>query len=387
MQKTEISWTDYSWNPLTGCSHAGTPECDNCYARSMSVRQKAQGRPLYINGFTPTFHEEVLKDVAKIPSGSLVFLPSMSDLFHEDYSDDIIEKVVTACESRPDVTFQILTKRSKRMAEFFQNRPVPENCWPGVTCGHESSLFRLEDLRKIQAPVRWISAEPLLSDIAPKLDLTGIDWVVIGGESGPRARIMHEGWVLNIKDKCDEEGVAFFFKQWGSVGPDGIRRKKSENGCLLQGKEHKNYPLPPKIDDSLELNSTDDWATPQAFFDELNNRYHFTLDPCASETNAKCAKYYTKVQDGLKQEWAGEVCWVNPPYSKSELKSWVKKCYDEGAKGTKIALLLPTTTCSATYFHEYVLGKAGIEFVRGRLHFNDGDKAAPFASIIAFYNL
>ncbi|MCQ2135187.1 MAG: phage Gp37/Gp68 family protein [Bacteroidales bacterium] len=242
--RTEIAWTEYSLNPITGCTHAGTPECDNCYAKTMARRLKAMHNPHYMNGFTPTFHPEVLKQIPKIPSGALVFLPSMSDLFHKDFSVEIIEQIVSECEKRQDVTFQILTKRAERMAEFFKNRPVPKNFWLGVTCGHEDSLYRVDILRTIDAPVRWISAEPLLSDITPNLDLTSIDWVVVGGESGPKARPMQEDWVWNLKEKCEESDVAFFLKQWGTYGVDGIRRKKSENGCLLKGSEYKSYPTP-----------------------------------------------------------------------------------------------------------------------------------------------
>lgn len=208
----------------------------------MAKRLQSQGRKLYQNGFTPTFHPEVLKQIDKIPSKALVFLPSMSDLFHKDFSDDTIERIVSTCEKKPGVIFQILTKRAERMAEFFKTRPVPKNFWLGITCGHDDSLFRVDILRTIDAPIRWISVEPLLSDIAPKLDLTGIDWVVVGGESGPNARFMREQWVWNLKQKCEAENVVFFFKQWGTYGVDGIKRKKSENGCLLKGQKYKNYP-------------------------------------------------------------------------------------------------------------------------------------------------
>ena len=137
---------------------------------------------------------------------------------------------------------------------------------------------------------------------------------------------------------------------------------------------------------SMTKFSTDNWATPKAFFDKLDTKYHFTLDPCASDTNTKCQKYYTKADDGRTKHWTGEVCWVNPPYGK-ELKSWVLKCFLESLKGTKIALLLPATCISTSYFHDFVLGTARLEFVRGRLHFNDGETGAPFPSIVAYYNL
>lgn len=243
MAKTTIAWTEFSCNPVTGCTHAGTPECDHCYARAMAHRLKAMGIARYTNGFTPTTHPEVLKEIAQIPSGSMVFLPSMSDLFHDAFSDDYISDVVAACEAKTDVTFQFLTKRIERMAEFFNGKEVPNNIWTGVTIGHDTSLFRLDSLKQVNSKCKWISAEPLLSDIASKLDLSDINWVVVGGESGPGARKMEESWVWNLKVATEKAGAAFFFKQWGSIGNDGVRRRKKDNGCELKGKVYKEYPI------------------------------------------------------------------------------------------------------------------------------------------------
>lgn len=242
-RKTKIEWTEDVWNPVTGCTKC-SEECRHCYAEKFCNRHRGIGTPKYANGFKLTIHPEEIEKVKKFRPDSMVFLPSMSDLFHEDVPDYFIEEVITACETRPDVTFQLLTKRAKRMAEFFKNRPVPQNVWVGVTIGHShpKCVERLAYLKQIDAPIRFISAEPLLDDVAPLLDLTGIDWVIVGGESGPGARPMKENWVWNLKLACDKASAAFFFKQWGSIGADGVRRKKELNGSLLKGKEYKAYP-------------------------------------------------------------------------------------------------------------------------------------------------
>ena len=242
-RKTKIEWTEDVWNPVTGCTKC-SEECRHCYAEKFCNRHRGIGTPKYANGFKLTIHPEEIEKVKKFRTDSMVFLPSMSDLFHEDVPDYFIEEVIAACETRPDVTFQLLTKRANRMAEFFKNRPVPQNVWVGVTIGHShpKCIERLTYLKQIDAPIRFISAEPLLDDVAPLLDLTGIDWVIVGGESGPGARPMKENWVWNLKLACDKAGAAFFFKQWGSIGADGVRRKKELNGSLLKGNEYKEYP-------------------------------------------------------------------------------------------------------------------------------------------------
>ena len=243
MRKTKIAWTEDVWNPVTGCTKC-TEECRHCYAEKFCNRHKGRGILKYANGFKLTIHSEEIEKVKQFRAGSLVFLPSMSDLFHEDVPDNFIEKVISACESRSDVTFQLLTKRAERMARFFESRSVPQNVWVGVTIGHSNPkcIERLGFLKQIDAPIRFISAEPLLADIASLVDLTGIDWVIVGGESGPGARPMKEEWAWNLKLACENAGAAFFFKQWGSIGADGIRRKKELNGCLLKGREYKEYP-------------------------------------------------------------------------------------------------------------------------------------------------
>ncbi len=249
MNKTKIIWTDKSLNPVTGCSHAGTPECDHCYARVMAKRLKAMGILKYSQGFTPAMHPDViaqqLKDAANKRKITSCFLVSMGDLFHSAVTDSFIDDVMAMVELTPKVVYQVLTKRAERMELYFSTHKVPANLWVGVTCGHPQSLPRIENLRRIAAPVRFISAEPLLDDIvAAGLNLNGVDWVIVGGESGKCARQMQESWVLSVKQLADASGTAFFFKQVGSVGFDGKRRSAKANGDLLQGKQYHNYPTP-----------------------------------------------------------------------------------------------------------------------------------------------
>ncbi len=243
MNKTSITWTETTWNPITGCTQC-SPECRLCYAKAMALRLKGTLSYKYRNGFKLTLHpDELTEPLEYKKSNTMCFVCSMSDLFHEDVPVDYIDEVFKVIVSRRDITFQVLTKRSNRMYQYFQKRAVPQNCWIGVTCGCSESLHRLDDLRKIEsASVRWVSVEPLLEDIGPKMDLTGINWVVVGGESGPGAHQMKEEWAWNLKELCDASGVAFFFKQWGSIGIDGVFRKKEKNGCLLKGTEYKEYP-------------------------------------------------------------------------------------------------------------------------------------------------
>ena len=246
---TKISYTTETYTPMTGCTHSGTPECDGCYARRGSGRLKGMGMASYENGFSPAFHKEVLEQMFNKLSRKrkpiMVFLVSMGDIFHQDHPFEEIDMVMDVVRKLPEITFQVLTKRAQRMAEYFSTRRVPSNVWLGVTCGHSASLFRVDYLRNIPAPVRWISVEPLLEDIANEgLDLTGIDWVVVGGESGPGARRMMESWAVNMRDLAERSGTVFYFKQWGRIGQDGVRRSREANGCLLQGKEYHNYPTP-----------------------------------------------------------------------------------------------------------------------------------------------
>lgn len=241
MSTTKIEWTNKTWNPITGCTKifAG---CKNCYAETMSNRLQSMGVEKYKNGFNLTFHKQVLDEPLKWKKPCNIFVCSMSDLFHEDIPYDIISEIVYVMEKTPQHTYQILTKRPERMRFFFYYvRSIPENVWVGVSVENKKATERMQELKRIITPVRFLSCEPLLEDLG-KLDLNLIDWVIVGGESGANARPMREDWVLSIKEQCEAEGVAFFFKQWGTWGSDGVKRNKQTNGNLLKGKVYQEMP-------------------------------------------------------------------------------------------------------------------------------------------------
>lgn len=240
MRTTKIEWTERTWNPVTGCSKQSAG-CKYCYAEIMSRRLQAMGNSKYINEFKPTMHPYELNEPLKWEKPSTVFVCSMSDLFHKDVSFDFIDQVFKIILKTPQHNYQILTKRAERMAEYFKNRVIPHNVWIGVTVENRNVKYRIDYIRNLQATVRFISFEPLLEELG-KLNLSGIDWVIVGGESGVQARPMQEEWVLNIKQQTDELNIPFFFKQWGTWGEDGIRRNKKLNGKLLQGKIIQNFP-------------------------------------------------------------------------------------------------------------------------------------------------
>ena len=245
MGNTLIDWTDKVWNPCTGCEKIA-PECRECYAEGWAKRLQAMGNPRYVNGFKVTLHPQALKEPFGWKGNVMCFLPSMGDLFHDDVPDDFIDQVIDVVEQTPNVTYQLLTKRSDRLKAYFAQRRCAPNLWLGVTCGHKDSMSKVDDLREIAAPVRFISAEPLLGDLANEgMDLTGIDWCIVGGESGNNnARPMKEAWAVNMKSLADASGTTFFFKQWGVWGADGVFRSKKANGHLLGGVEYHNYPTP-----------------------------------------------------------------------------------------------------------------------------------------------
>lgn len=241
--KTSIEWTEQTWNPAVGCSKV-SPGCANCYAEVMARRLQAMRVRGYENGFRLTLLPERLQEPIKRKRPTLYFVNSMSDLFHEAIPDDYLLRVLEVIRQAPQHTFQILTKRAERMAEFFHMKQPPSNAWLGVTVENRAhGLPRLDALRQISAYVRFISAEPLLEDLT-EMDLTGMHWVIVGGESGPRARQMNPEWVMAIKRMCDEQGVAFFFKQWGGWSVDGKRGSKKHNGRVLDGRTWDAAPLP-----------------------------------------------------------------------------------------------------------------------------------------------
>lgn len=239
--KTSIEWTEQTWNPAVGCSKV-SPGCAHCYAEVMARRLKAMHVKGYENGFILTLLPERLEDPIRRKRPTVYFVNSMSDLFHESIPDTYIHQVMEITRRSPQHIFQILTKRAHRMADFFKGKTLPHNVWMGVTVeDRKHGLPRLDYLRRVSSSVRFVSAEPLLEDLGV-VNLTGLHWVIVGGESGPRARPMQEEWVLNIKRQCDAQSVAFFFKQWGGWGADGMRRSKKLNGRILNGRTWDDLP-------------------------------------------------------------------------------------------------------------------------------------------------
>lgn len=226
-----------------GCTKV-SPGCKFCYAEVLSKRLKAMGVTGYEDGFsTIKLMEERLEQPLKRKKPTLYFVNSMSDLFHEKVPFSFIDRVMKTIELSPQHAFQILTKRAERMRKYFSKRTVPTNAWIGVSVeDKEYGKPRIAELRKIDAKTRFLSIEPLLEDLG-KLNLKGIHWVIVGGESGAKARPMSEKWVLKIKDQCEYYKSDFFFKQWGSWGEDGVKRSKKANGRQLQGKTWNQIPV------------------------------------------------------------------------------------------------------------------------------------------------
>ena len=240
--ESKIEWTEMTWNPTTGCTKISSG-CKNCYAEKMACRLRAMGTPGYENGFELTLLPNRLEEPLKRKKPTVYFVNSMSDLFHEDIPFSFIDHVFETILRSNWHTFQILTKRAKRMALYFAQRPVPENAWLGVTVENKKhGLPRIDYLRTINAKIRFLSMEPLLEDIG-KFDLQHIHWVIVGGESGPNARPMKAEWVEAIQDQCAKQKVAFFFKQWGGWGADGKRRTKKNNGRELKGRIFNEMPV------------------------------------------------------------------------------------------------------------------------------------------------
>jgi protein gp37 len=234
MRTTKIEWTDKTWNPVTGCTKLSAG-CANCYAEAMARRLQAMRISKYANGFSPTLHDDTLGEPLKWKRSHTIFVCSMADLFHEAVPFCFIDKVMDTIRQTPHHRYQILTKRSNRMAEYFAQTSVPENVWLGVTVEATDEKSRIDHLRRLQARVRFLSCEPLLQDLG-EIDLTDIDWVIVGGESGIKARPMDPDWVRSILRQAKEQDAAFFFKQWGTWGADGIKRNKKANGKVLDGK-------------------------------------------------------------------------------------------------------------------------------------------------------
>lgn len=238
---SKIEWTEETWNPTTGCTKVSAG-CKNCYAEVMANRLQAMGTPGYENGFEFSIMPDRLEQPLKKKKATKYFVNSMSDLFHEKMPQQFLDKILGVIDLTPQHIYQILTKREDAMFEYFQNRKIPENIWLGVTVDDKKhGVPRIDKLRNINATIKFLSVEPLLEDIG-EIDLTGIHWVIVGGESGAKARPMKKEWALNVKRQCEEQNVAFFFKQWGTWGADGVKRSKKTNGRILNGKEWNEFP-------------------------------------------------------------------------------------------------------------------------------------------------
>ena len=232
---SKIEWTEQTWNPITGCTKV-SPGCKHCYAETMAKRLHAMGAPGYDNGFKLSLLPERLSQPLRRRKPTMYFVNSMSDLFQDEVPFDYVDKVMEVIEQTPWHTYQILTKRSALMGEYFNTHRVPDNAWLGVSV--EDKKFgkpRIPHLQAIKAKTRFLSVEPLLEDL-DRISLEGIHWVIVGGESGHAARPMKQEWVVSLRDQCHRSNVNFFFKQWGSWGNDGIKRSKKANGRNLEGK-------------------------------------------------------------------------------------------------------------------------------------------------------
>lgn len=233
MAISSIEWTESTWNPLTGCTKI-SPGCKNCYAERMAKRLKAMGQEKYVNGFKLTQHPQVLNDPLSWKKPQVIFVNSMSDLFHKDVPLSFIKDVFSVMKEAHWHKFQVLTKRSERLAELSTELEWAENIWMGVSVENGDYKFRIDHLSTTDAKTKFLSLEPLLGSV-PNMNLAKIDWVIVGGESGPKSRPIKEEWVLDIRDQCLSSNVPFFFKQWG-----GVQKKKA--GRLLQGRTWSQMP-------------------------------------------------------------------------------------------------------------------------------------------------
>ena len=231
--KSSIEWTESTWNPITGCNKI-SPGCKFCYAERMAKRLKAMGSANYENGFNLALHDHVVQLPLTWKKPQTIFVNSMSDLFHKNVPLEFVQRIFEIMNKAYWHKFQVLTKRSDILLKYNSNLNWTENIWMGVSVENDKYTNRIDHLRNTDAKTKFLSVEPLIGPIN-KLDLTNIDWVIVGGESGPGARPMKEEWVIKIKDECKNAKVPFFFKQWG-----GVQKKKA--GRLLQGKTWDQMP-------------------------------------------------------------------------------------------------------------------------------------------------
>ncbi|MFO7946261.1 MAG: phage Gp37/Gp68 family protein [Armatimonadota bacterium] len=231
--KSKIEWTERTWNPVTGCTKI-SPGCANCYAERFAHRLQAMGQDKYRNGFDVTLHKRTLDDPLGWKNNQVIFVNSMSDLFHKDVPLSFIKRVFQTMRRADWHIFQVLTKRSEKLLALDDQILWAPNVWMGVSIENSDYLSRLDDLKRTGAQLKFVSFEPLIGPVS-KFDTDGIDWVIVGGESGPGARPMKKEWVIDIRDRCRAHNVPFFFKQWG-----GTRKKKA--GRELDGRTWDQYP-------------------------------------------------------------------------------------------------------------------------------------------------
>lgn len=233
-EKSKIEWTESTWNPVTGCTKI-SEGCLNCYAERMAKRLHAMGQLKYKNCFNVTTHEECLQEPLNWKKPQIIFVCSMSDLFHKDVPDDFIIKVFNIMNKAKWHTFQVLTKRADRLEKIAHKLKWTPNIWLGVTVESENQKQRIPYLINTPAKIKYLSIEPMITEIS-NLSLKGIDWVIVGGESGPGSRPIKAQWVTSIRDNCIKNKVPFFFKQWGGIN-------KKATGCLLEGQYWKELPV------------------------------------------------------------------------------------------------------------------------------------------------
>jgi len=233
LSKSKIEWTESTWNPVSGCDKISRG-CENCYAERMAKRLQAMGTKGYEDGFKVTLHPDSLQKPLKMKKPQVIFVNSMSDIFHEDIEDEYIFKIFEVMNKAHWHTFQVLTKRPERLENIAHKLNWTDNIWMGVTVEANDYVKRVDYLRDIDAKIKFLSIEPLI-DSVDKLDYTNIDWVIVGGESGYGCREIKKEWVIQVRDKCKDDKIPFFFKQWG-----GVNKKK--NGRLLDGKIYDEMP-------------------------------------------------------------------------------------------------------------------------------------------------
>lgn len=238
---SKIEWTGHTWNPVTGCTKISAG-CKFCYAEVLAQRLQRMGAPGYENAFKLTLHPNRLEAPLHRRKPTLWFVNSMSDLFHAQVPFEFVDRVFDTIRASQQHQYQVLTKRPERMERYFESRSVPSNVWVGTTVeNRRHGVPRISTLRRIKTGIRFLSAEPLLEDLGI-LDLSGVSWVIVGGESGARSRPMNIAWARSLRDQCKKANVPFFFKQWGGHGSDGVRRTKHANGRKLDGRTYNQMP-------------------------------------------------------------------------------------------------------------------------------------------------